>query len=98
MFPTKRKRFCLIKALNAKRAEPAHAEGVFLDELLAIGFGIFDLMQASFRIYLHHSVFASPLLEARIVKIDEGANGKGHGSMNVPNNFFVGRYERRSTL
>ena len=54
----------VIKALDAKRAEPAHAELVFVDELLAIGFGVFNFMQASFRIYLHHCVFASPLFEA----------------------------------
>jgi hypothetical protein len=63
MFPTKRKRFCVIKALNAKRPEPAHAESSFLYELLAIGFSVFDLMQTSFRNF-HDGVFASPLSEA----------------------------------
>jgi len=53
-----------IKALNAKGPEPAHTELVFANELLTIGFGVFDLMQASFRIYLHHCIFASPLFEA----------------------------------
>lgn len=86
-----------IKALNAEGPEPAHAESSFLYELLAICFCVFDFMQASFSDF-HDGVFSSPLLEAKIVKIDKGANGKGHGSMNVPNNFFVGRYERRSTL
>ena len=92
MFPTKRKRFCLIKALNAKRGKPAHAESLFLDKLLAVGLGIFDLIQASFRIYLHDDIFASPLLEAKVVEIDEGANREGHSSINVPNDFFMGRY------
>lgn len=88
----------VIKALNAKGPEPAHAESFFLDKLLAIGLGIFDFMQAGFR-DLHDGVFASPLLKAKIVEIDEGANGKRHGGkMNVPNNFFVGRYQRWSTL
>jgi hypothetical protein len=53
----------VIKALNAKGPEPAHAESSFLYELLAIGFSVFDLMQASFRDF-HDGVFASPLLEA----------------------------------
>lgn len=34
----------VIKALNAKRTEPAHAESSFLYKLLAIGFCVFDLM------------------------------------------------------
>jgi hypothetical protein len=54
----------VIKAPNAELPKPAHAKSSFLDELLAIGFGVFDFMQASFRIYLHHCVFASPLFEA----------------------------------
>jgi hypothetical protein len=53
----------VIKALNAKGPEPAHAESSFLYELLAIGFSVFDLMQASFRDF-DNGVFASPLLEA----------------------------------
>jgi hypothetical protein len=53
-----------IKAFHAKRPEAAHTELVFANELLTIGSGVFDLMQASFRIYLHHCVFASPLFEA----------------------------------
>jgi hypothetical protein len=52
-----------IKALNAKGPEPAHAESSFLYELLAIGFSVFDLMQASFHDF-DNGVFASPLLEA----------------------------------
>jgi hypothetical protein len=80
-----------IKALNAKGPEPAHAESSFLYELLAIGFSVFDLMQTSF-CDLYDGVFASPLSEARIVEINEGSNGKRHDKMNVPNNFFVGRY------
>jgi hypothetical protein len=52
-----------IKALNAERAEPAHAQSGFFHELLAIGFCIFDFMKASFRDF-HHRVFASPLFEA----------------------------------
>jgi hypothetical protein len=80
-----------IKALNAKGPESAHAESSFLDELLAISFSVFDLMQAGFCDF-HDGVFASPLSEARIVEIDESSNGKRHDKMNVPNNFFVGRY------
>ena len=87
----------VIKALNAKGPEPAHAESSFLHELLAIGFSVFDLMQAGFRDF-HDGVFASPLLKAWIVEINEGSNGKRHDKMNVPNNFFVGRYQRWSTL
>lgn len=86
-----------IKALNAKGLEPAHAESRFLHELLAIGFSIFDLMQAGFRNF-HNDVFASPLSEARIVEINKSSDGKRHDKMNAPNNFFVGRYQRWSTL
>jgi hypothetical protein len=52
-----------IKALNAKGPEPAHTQSSCLYELLAIGFSVFDLMQAGFRDF-HDGVFASPLLEA----------------------------------
>jgi hypothetical protein len=52
-----------MKTLNAKWPEPAHAQNSFLHELLAIGFSVFDLMQASFRDF-HDGVFASPLSEA----------------------------------
>jgi hypothetical protein len=52
-----------IKALNAERTEPAHAQSGFFHELLTIGFCIFDLMQACFRDF-HYGVFASPLFEA----------------------------------
>ena len=78
----------VIKALNAKGPESAHAESSFLYELLAIGFSVFDLMQTSFRNF-HDGVFASPLLEARIVEINEGSNGKRHDKMNAPNDFFI---------
>jgi hypothetical protein len=81
----------VIKALNAKGPEPAHTQSSFLHELLAIGFGVFDFMQASFCDF-HDGIFASPLSEARIVEINKGSNGKRHDKMNVPNNFFVGRY------
>lgn len=82
----------VIKALDAEGAEPSHAESSFLYELLAIGFCVFDLMQTSFR-DLYDGIFASPLLKAKIVEIDESTNGKRHDDkIYVPNNFFVGRY------
>jgi len=53
----------VIKALNAKGPKPAHAQSSFLHELLAIGFSVFDLMQASFCDF-HDGVFTAPLSEA----------------------------------
>lgn len=53
----------VIKALDAKRSEPAHAESLFLDKLLTVGLGIFDFMQTRFRDF-HNGVFTSPLSEA----------------------------------
>ena len=67
----------LVEALNAKRTEPANAQGLALDKLLAIGLGILDFMQIIV-VQLHDNVFSAPLLEARVVEIDNGANGEGH--------------------
>ena len=92
----------VIKALDAKRSEPAHPQGFFLDKLLAVGLGVFNLIKAGFRDF-HHCVFSSPLPETKIVEIDESANGKGHFLKKcyriwAPNDFFMGRYQRWSTL
>lgn len=87
----------VIKALNAEGTEPAHAESSFLDKLLAIGFCVFNFMQASFS-DLYNGVFSSPLFKAWIIEINDGSNGERHDSICVPNDFFMGRYQRWSTL
>ena len=67
----------LVEALNAKRTEPTNAQGLALDKLLAIGLGILDSVQIVI-VQLHDNVFSAPLFKARVVKIDNSANGEGH--------------------
>ena len=67
----------LVEALNAKRTEPANAQDLVLDKLLAIGLRILDSVQIIV-VQLHNNVFPSPLFEACVVEIDNGANGEGH--------------------
>jgi len=71
----------LVEALNAKRTEPANAQDLALDKLLAVGLGILDSVQIIV-VQLHDNVFPSPLFEACVVEIDNGANGEGHEAMN----------------
>lgn len=67
----------LVEAFNAKRTEPANAQDLALDKLLAIGLRILDSVQIVI-VQLHHNVFPSPLFEACVVEIDNGSNGEGH--------------------
>jgi hypothetical protein len=71
----------LVEAFNAKRTEPANAQGLALDKLLAVGLRILDSVQIII-VQLHNNVFPSPLFEACVVEIDNGANGEGHEAMN----------------
>ena len=65
--------------MNAELPKPAHAQCCFLDKLLAIGSCVFDFMKP-IEAVLHDDIFPSPLLEAWIVQINNGANGEDHNS------------------
>ena len=67
-----------METLNAERAKAAHAESLFFNRLLAIGLGVLYFIEASFRIYLCHDIFSSPLFKTKVVKIDNETNGEFH--------------------
>ena len=67
-----------MEALNAKWAKTAHAESFFFNRLLAVCLGVLYSVKASFRIYLCHDIFSSPLFKTKVVKIDNETNGEFH--------------------
>ena len=67
-----------MEAFNAEGAKPSHAESFFFNRLLAIGLGVLYFVKASFRIYLCHDIFSSPLFKTKVVKIDNETNGEFH--------------------
>lgn len=87
-----------MEALNAEGAKAAHAESFFFNCLLAICLGVLYFVEASFRIYLCHDIFSSPLFKAKVVKIDNEANGEFHNGWGLTGmRLMQGQWEAKKT-